>query len=358
MRALTLQAGPAALEHIREHGIKPGDVRMMAGASGGAKWLVLSGLDKALVRDFVPGFRQPVHLLGSSIGAWRFGCYAQADPLAAISRFESAYLEQTYSEKPTRDEISQVGQAMLAHILGPDGPAQIVNHPVFRTHIMTVRAKNLSASENTALLLAGLTSAMIANQFSRKSLGRFFERALFHDVRDDPPFLDVSDFPISQIALGPDNVEQAIRASGAIPLVINGVRDIPGAPAGMYRDGGIIDYHFDVPLSTTSGLTLYPHFYPHMTPGWFDKKKRTREPNPTHLDRVLLVSPSAEFVESLPGSKIPDRQDFKTMDSAKRLAAWRRVVEESERLGDQFLRIADNDDAHRFCEPLVAGARR
>lgn len=358
MQALTIQAGPAALQHIREQGLRPEHIRMMAGASGGAKWLVLAGLDKALIRDFVPGFRQPVHLLGSSIGSWRFACYAQSDPLAALGRFERAYLEQTYGNKPTRQEISDVGAMMLANILGPDGANQIVNHPVFRTHIMAVRAKHLSASENPVALLAGLTGAMLANRFSRQALGKFFERALVHDVRDDPPFLSVSDFPIRRIPLRPDNVEPAVRASGAIPMVLNGVRDLPGAAPGTYRDGGIIDYHFDLPLSCDDGITLYPHFYPHLTPGWFDKRDSKRRPQSDHLDRVVLISPSPAFVASLPGGKIPDRADFKKLDTQARLAAWRQTVAETERLGDEFLRLHERQEFAAVCQPLETGAQR
>ena len=39
------------------------------------------------------------------------------------------------------------------------------------------------------------------------------------------------------------NFKYAVLASGAIPLVIDGVHDIYGAPRGVYRDGGLIDYH-------------------------------------------------------------------------------------------------------------------
>ena len=128
---------------------------MMVGASGGAKWLVLAGLDRALIREVVPHFASPVHLLGSSIGAWRFSCYAQTDPMAALERFERAYLTQTYSEKPDRDEITRVSRAILDDVLGPEGARQIVDHPVFRTHVMVNRARHLSASEHPVPLAAG-----------------------------------------------------------------------------------------------------------------------------------------------------------------------------------------------------------
>lgn len=354
--ALSIQAGPAALAHLRANGLQPRDIRMMVGASGGAKWLVLAGLDKALMRDVVPRFEGPVHLLGSSIGAWRFACYAQPNRLQALARFESAYLSQTYSAKPTRTEITDVSRRILGEILGADGAAEIVRSPLFRLHVMTVRARHLSASESTPVLAAGLTAAMLANQISRKALGGFFERALIHDPRTAPPFLDSDDLPMQRVALSRDNVAEAVLASGAIPLVLHGVRDLPGARAGVYRDGGITDYHFDLPLSCDDGITLYPHFYEHLTPGWFDKRRPSRRPQAAHLERVVLLAPSAEFVAALPGGKIPDRRDFRRMDSAKRLSAWRTVVAESERLGDALLSILERGDIAAHCRPLVAAS--
>ena len=68
---LVFKAGPGALESIRKHGFAPERIGTIAGASGGAKWLVLSQLDRVILRDLVPKMRSPVHLIGSSIGAWR-----------------------------------------------------------------------------------------------------------------------------------------------------------------------------------------------------------------------------------------------------------------------------------------------
>ncbi len=350
---LAVRAGPSALAHLREHGFNAADVRMMVGASGGAKWLVLAGLDKALMRDVVPGFTSPVHLLGSSIGAWRFSCYAQRDPAAALARFEYAYLNQTYSKKPTRDEITRVSEAILNDVIGAAGAHEIVNSERFRLHVMAVRSRHLTASERALPLLAGLTAAMLANHVSRKALGAFFSRALVHDERDAPPFLNIDDLPIERIPLSQENVAAAVLASGAIPMVLNGVSPLPGARPGVYRDGGITDYHFDLPLSCEDGLTLYPHFYEHMTPGWFDKKRPSRRPRPEYLERVVLLAPSASFVAGLPGGKIPDRQDFRNLSDSERLSNWRQVVAETERLGDAFLSLVEKGQLADVAQPLV-----
>jgi hypothetical protein len=91
---LTLMAGPDALWWIRERGLRAEDVDVVPGASGGPKWLVLAGLDRVLFGGFFQSRTRPLHLIGSSIGSWRLSCLAQADPVAALERFEAAYVEQ------------------------------------------------------------------------------------------------------------------------------------------------------------------------------------------------------------------------------------------------------------------------
>ena len=57
-----------------KNGFAAEQIGTIAGASGGAKWLVLSQLDRVIIDRIVPDLVGPVHLLGSSIGAWRFTC--------------------------------------------------------------------------------------------------------------------------------------------------------------------------------------------------------------------------------------------------------------------------------------------
>ena len=71
-------------------------------------------------------------------------------------------------------------------------------------------------------------------------------------------------------------------------------------------DGGIADYHFGA-IPRHNGFTLYPHFYPHLVPGWFDKPFTRRRLDPTSVDHVLLMAPSPAFVAGLPGGKIPGK---------------------------------------------------
>lgn len=351
-RNLVFRAGPGAIDIVRKNGFSPELIGTIAGASGGAKWLVLSQIDRVILQSILPRLAGPVHLIGTSIGAWRFACYAQADPLAAIERFEEAYIEQVYSEAPDIHEITAKSREILDVVLGDSGAEEILRHRVLRNHVMAVRARHITASEQEHMLAAGLLIAAGLNAISRRSLGWFFERALFFDARDLPPFFDAKGFPMQRVMLRRENLADAIVATGAIPLVLSGVRDIHGAMPGVYRDGGVIDYHLDFPQSEPGRLALYPHFIGRIIPGWFDKKLGWRRPAPVHVDRTILVSPSEEFVAGLPGGKIPDRTDFRAYRPKERIRIWRDVVLACERLADELHQVLENGDLEARLTPL------
>ena len=350
--SLTVKAGKGALKSVKTDGFDISSIGTIAGASGGAKWLVLSQLDRAILSNVVPKLQGPVHLLGTSIGAWRFACYAQNNPIAAIERFETAYVEQRFSERPDIHEITSKSREIIDLLLGAYGVDEILNNPLFRTHVMAVRSRHILASENRVLLGAGLFAAASLNLLSRKTLGLFFERALFYDPRDLPPFFNLTGFPLQQHPLSPSNLEDAVVATGSIPLVLTGVRDIAGATPGVYRDGGVIDYHHDLPHSVEERLTLYPHFYDRIVPGWFDKKLGWRRPHPEHIDRTILISPSPSFVSRLPNGKIPDRTDFVNFSTEDRIKVWRQCLKACEELADDFNEMLVKDQLAARLQPL------
>ena len=352
--SLVFSAGRSALAEVREQGFDPARIGTLAGASGGAKWLVLSQLDRVIFDRILPRLEGPVHTIGTSIGAWRFACYAQADPHAAIERFEEAYLSQTYSERPDRAEITAKSREILDLVFGPDGVSEVLEHPTLRMHVMTVRSRHLVASEKSGVLAAGLMAAATANVASRTAVGRFFERALFYDRRDLPPFFDLDGFTMHRVPTSVDNVKDVILATGSIPLVLEGVRDIAGAPSGMYRDGGVIDYHLDFEHSSADKLALYPHFYDFLKPGWFDKRLSWRQSRPSSMDRTIVVSPAPSFVERLPHGKIPDRHDFSQFPPAERERNWRTVVDMCRELAEEFDEVLEND---KLAERLVPYGR-
>lgn len=181
--------------------------------------------------------------------------------------------------------------------------------------------------------MLGLGLAAASNAIARNLLKYSFERTIFH--ANPASYFQFNDQPTNYAQLTRDNARQALMASAAIPLLLKGVGDIPGAPPGVYRDGGIIDYHFDLPL-TDQGLVLYPHFSHRVIPGWFDKKLPYRKVNPDHYQNVVMLTPSQELIAKLPQGKISDRSDFIKLDAATRKRQWRIVLNESERLASEF----------------------
>lgn len=329
------------MQRLRNEGLNADQFDTMLGASGGPKWFVLYGLDRYLFGEFFANRQQELITLGSSAGAWRMCCLATAEPVAAIERLAKSYSEEAYSAKPTTDEITRKARQMLVETLGPDGAEQIVKNETFRTHIIADRARGIGSSSLKSLRLIQLLSSAVLNTASRKTLSLFFERTIFSNMGQMSPFSNIDDLKTCHVGLSEDNVLDALMATGSIPFVLNGVRDIADAKRGLYWDGGITDYHFDFPFNSGKDLVLYPHFSSTVIPGWFDKRVPWRKVNPKHFENVVLVTPSPEFVAGLPHGKIPDRTDFQTLGDEERLSYWATVLESSKQLADDFSALVE-----------------
>ena len=351
--SIKLYAGPKALKSIQENGLSPQSIKVIAGASGGPKWFVLNRLDRFIFGDWLKDINHSIHLVGSSSGSWRFASLAQKNPLKAYDRLEEAYREQRYPDNPSPQFVKQRAEDMLAYILGPDGAQQILDNPYLHTNIMAVRSKRFTRSGHVAPLLAGLALTFLVNLFSRQSLGLFYERAFFYAPNERPPFFHLTDFPTQHIKLTPQNLEKALIASGAIPIVVSPVKNIVGATPGLYRDGGLLDYNFDIPFLKEEGIVLYPHFNKQLIPGWFDKSLPWRAPAKNNVDNVLLICPSDSLVETLRYQKIPDRKDYNVLDHDERIDYWNSVLKDTEVMADEFSEMIASENVSQYVEPLV-----
>ncbi|MGC8493732.1 MAG: patatin-like phospholipase family protein [Syntrophobacteraceae bacterium] len=355
---LVFHAGEKAMEAIEREGLRPAMVKAVLGAAGGPKWLVLYGLDRAIFGSWLQGRSETLSLLGASIGAWRFAAASLGASSEGLDRFLSLYMGQGYSPYPDREEISSECVRMLDALLGGSGVAEILDHPFLRLSILAVRCKWPVKSDNKVLLSLGLMDAAVYNAVHRGGLRLFFERTLFFDPRTNPPLGEISDFETIRAPLSEKNLKEVLLASGAVPLVMSGIRDIAGAPPGMYRDGGILDYHFDLPVlqngDAADGVILFPHYTNRIVPGWFDKRLPWRKPRKENLARMLMVSPSKRFIENLPLKKIPDREDFPLFRGRdeERIAYWNAVVEAGRRLGEEFLEAVETGGIRKLLQPI------
>lgn len=347
---LVFSAGPAALNHIRDNGVAIEHIAAISGAAGGPKWLVLSALDQYLFGDWLCERREPLPLVGASAGSWRFAAASQTDAVAAIRRLEKYYIEQKFSAKPDLQEVWHKANGVLSEVLGERGAAEILSHPWARLHIVAARCRGLCGYDDRLRMSGGFALATLANTASRTALSSCLQREVFAVTTGSG--LASRHFPgfdTSIRSLQADTVQQALLASGSIPFVmpacsINGY-------AGRYRDGGLIDYHMDLPLAD-KGLVLMPHFSNKIVTGWLDKFLPWRRPQ--YLDNTLVVHPSAQWIASLPNGKLPDRNDFYLYadDYQGRLAAWREVARRSEELAACFAERVQCNDWADLVQPL------
>jgi len=349
---ISILAGSKAISIIQDEGLDMSRVKVLAGASGSAKFLVLTGIDRVLMSLFRDR-TDPLYLIGTSIGAFRMAAFCQKDPLEAIETLEREYIAQQYDVRPTKEDIARETQRILDAYIDDKEIEAMLNHPFMRLSFLSNKCKGLLKSEGFMLQWLGLGLAAGVNLLSRNQLGLFFERALFCGPGKMPPFASMNQFPMNIYGLTPSNFKSALISSGSIPIVMEGVSTIDGAP-GLFRDGGILDYHLDIPfLPNEDGLVLYPHFYEKITPGWFDKALN-RKPLSRHMENVVLVAPSSTFVKSLPFAKIPDRKDFNTFKGKdkERIAYWKIVVEKNKQLGDEFFEAIQSGKIRQIVKPL------
>ncbi len=346
-RALSIYLGKEAARRIAGQGWSADLFSLLLGASGGPKWLILGHLDRLLFGDFLPRSERPLSVLGSSIGSWRHACLVMPDPVAAIDRLEKGYLAQHYSARPTPAQVSAVSLDILQQVLGERGVTALLEHPRIRTHIVTARGRGPAAASSTALLATGMGAAALGNALSRGLLNLQFQRVVFHSGPEPGADLALDDFDTLYCLLNRDNVRAALHASGAIPFVLTGERDIPGAPPGQYWDGGIIDYHFDLGQYCGDGLLLYPHFSARVIPGWFDKFLPWRRAAIHERDALVLLCPSDAFIADLPLGKIPDRSDFSHLGQHERVRYWEQCIERSKALAEEFAELLQGSDPLR-----------
>jgi hypothetical protein len=205
--------------------------------------------------------------------------------------------------------------------------------------------------------MMGLSAVVLGNYLSRNTLPLWFDRVIFQSPGGELPVENWDKFKTSTITLCEENYRDALFASGAIPIVIEGVKTPFGAPEGLYRDGGMVDYHFDLPFKPGNGLVLYPHFSPVLKPGWFDKSIARRKISADNYSHTVVVCPSRQFIDSLPYQKIPDRKDFDKMDTETRIRYWKTAVDKSVQIAEQFDQWASTGASITDVQPIEAIAR-
>ncbi len=353
--ALRIQAGTDAIAHIRQYGLQAADIDIIPGAAGGPKGIGLCGLDQAIFGSFLAQSPKKRTYIGSSIGSWRFAAIAAHGAQRGPELLAQLYNNIGFFKGMKARDVSASCQLMLNQLLAGKSHS-LLDHPDMHLVVMMVKCNRLLSSDRPFPLGLALTGVYGGNLLSRRSLSLFMQRCYAYSHEADKRLANITDsaeFGSQHINMTADNLMDILMASASIPLVMNGVADIPAVGKGIYRDGGMIDYHLDLPYNS-QGLVLYPHFSDRITPGWFDKSVKWRRPNPLNHRRTVLISPSAGYLASLPLGRLPDRKDFNAFvgrdDERKKI--WEFAIAESQRLGDEFLELLHHDSLIEHIEPL------
>jgi hypothetical protein len=364
MQALRLYAGPKARQYIEKNGLSPQDIRVIPGAAGGPKGLVLGPLDRFLFGNWLAASRHRIDLVGASIGAWRMATACLNDPAEGFRRLERDYIGQHYEPPPGRKmpPAEQVSAEFARSLLTFYGGRvhEVLNHPRWKLHMVTSHGRGLLRREGKVRTPLGYLGAFLTNAVSRRAMGAWLERVVFSVAEDENaglhegpvslPF-EANDYRTRHFALTESNFYPAMQASCSIPFMLQAVHDIPGASPGAYWDGGITDYHLHLDYRKAGGLVLYPHFQKAVVPGWLDKAFKSRHKATPFLDNMLLLAPNPEWVQSvLPNAKLPDRTDFTRYDTQgkngwqARQRVWQQAVNSSTQLAEEFARWLERPD--------------
>lgn len=345
--ALKLRAGILARQIIEKEGLHARQIDIIPGAAGGPKGIGIQGLDQAIFDTFLPQSSQRRTLIGSSIGSWRFASILAWGAKEGTQRLAELYTNLYFDRKMSRQTVAQICQNMLIELI-QGKEQQLLDHPDYHLTIISIKAQHIFQSDKALPLLASIAGIIGSNALARKH-NRWFMQRVISQPAIGTQFNVKDEFFTHYHSLSSQNITPWLLASASIPGVMSAIRDIPDAPKGSYRDGGLIDYHLDLPFQS-QGIVLYPHFSDRITPGWFDKMLKNRQANPENQARTLLISPSADYLQSLPLGRLPDRKDFtlKGLDQKKRIQMWNQCVAESQRLGDEFLEMLEKQNFSSF----------
>jgi len=371
---LRILAGPFAREQICSHGLHAEQIRAIAGAAGGPKGLILGPLDQFIFGQWLKASTQSIDLIGASIGCWRLAAACAPDPEDKLKAFSKAYIEQDYripegQRRPAPSAVSASFAEGLAAFFGGLSQ-QVLEHARYRLHVVTALGGPVlkrAASAKAFDLSVAFARAWLANARSRQALGAYLKRVVFsasgqHAVHpsqqvsahDLDAALFLHDYPAKQVLLDRHNWLSAIQASCSIPMVLDPVWDLAGAPEGPYWDGGLTDYHLRLNYAALKpGLVLYPHFIDRLIPGWLDKPWLWRHRAHEGLDNLVLLCPSKAWVQGLPDDRLPDRHDFVRFahDPVARMHRWRVVLAQAQSLAQAFACFI-RDPACIAVEPL------
>lgn len=121
-------------------------VRAVPAAAGAPRGLALNALDRFNFGHWLRQTNHTVHLLGSSIGAWRMACACLPDADAKLAQLAeddiNQHCEHVPGRAPTARHVSALFRSRIDERLGAHA-RQVLAHPRFRLHVFTSRGRHI-----------------------------------------------------------------------------------------------------------------------------------------------------------------------------------------------------------------------
>ncbi|MEI7589801.1 MAG: hypothetical protein WCJ49_00555 [Deltaproteobacteria bacterium] len=342
MENVGIVAGKKAYQMIMDGGFSLNSVSTYFAPASGPRFFVATGFDLALIKNNCLGKNKIVWLVGASSGAWRLATWVQPQPDICYQKLINAYAEVKYTKEDTPETLRNSLRTVLDSYLDEEAISFALSHKTLRVAFLVARAKHIMTFDSPFIQKLSLATCFFANAYKQEWLNCFFERMVFYSGFLPPAFCLQHDYKGSFTSLNEANFKTSLLASGAIPLVVPGQRDIYGAPKGMYRDGGLLDYNIAQNYAKhDDDIVLFFNHQERIIPTWMDKSLVNRKPVSKHIENVLMVYPTADFLLQLPDGKIPDRNDFVTHidNNSLRTKKWKVVAELSTIIGEDFLEL-------------------
>ena len=181
---IRIRAGRKAFDIIQDNGFGLDGIGTYFGPAGGPRWLTAGGFDLTLLREGALGRRQPVWLVGSSAGAWRFAAWLQPEAEKSYLALREAYITAGYTRSDTPGTILESLTGIVNSYIEDDALSFALASKRYRLAILTARGKSLTASEQPWLQRAGFALCFLANAVHPSLMHRFAERVVFDGVTD------------------------------------------------------------------------------------------------------------------------------------------------------------------------------
>lgn len=338
---LIFKVGCCVFVCICECGLQLVDVGIVFGVVGGLKVLGIQGLDLVIFGEWLLCVLCECLLIGVFIGFWCFVSVCLFDVVVGFICFGELYIWQCFFKGVSIVEVLCKCVVMFDDLfVGQD--VWIFDNLLYCFNVVVVKSYGCFVYDYKVSFGLGLFLVICDNLIGCCYLYCYFEWVILYDVCQVLLLVVLIDFLLCYLYLDGGNLCQVLFVFGLILMVMEGVCDLFGVGFGIYCDGGLFDYYFDL-FYEDCGVVFYLYFIDKVIFGWFDKGLFWCCGDVGCLQDVLLLVLLCEYLVCLLYVKLLDCKDFICYfgDDDGCECYWCQVMVESCRFGDEFFELVD-----------------